>query len=71
MSAGLVDKNTKFMWKRIIENQPPKNMIVMTKVDDELGVRNEQKLKFDGKLWYTNDGSMYVYHTPTHWRYTI
>jgi hypothetical protein len=26
-------------------------------------------LKRQGNLWYTPDGSMYVYYTPTHWRY--
>lgn len=53
----------------------PECIIVMTKIDDELGVRNEQKLKkltrpgADRPLWWAPDGSMYVYYTPTHWRY--
>jgi len=23
----------------------------------------------DGRLWWTIDGAMYVYYTPTHWRF--
>ena len=35
------------------------------------GVRNEAPLKLHdrGRLWFFPDGSMYVYYTPTHWRY--
>ena len=46
----------------------PKDTVVMTKIDDEKGVRNEQTLKLIGRLWFYPDGSMYVYYTPTHWR---
>lgn len=46
---------------------PPKNKVINTKIEDENGVRNEQELKFDGKLWWFPDGSMYVYYRPTHW----
>ena len=49
--------------------QPPGNgVVVLTKIDDQQGVRNEQPLKRDGRLWFLPDGSMYVYYTPTHWR---
>lgn len=48
---------------------PPVNLAVETKIDDERGCRNQQKLKRIGNLWYFPDGSMYVYYTPTHWRY--
>jgi hypothetical protein len=48
---------------------PPVNgEVVMTKIDDENGVRNIQRLKKVGNLWWHPDGSMYVYYTPTHWR---
>lgn len=47
---------------------PPNGKIVMTKVDDANGVRNEQELKRSNNLWFFPDGSMYVYYTPTHWR---
>jgi hypothetical protein len=40
----------------------------MTKIDDERGVRNEQTLKRQGRLWFYPDDSMYVYYTPTHWK---
>jgi hypothetical protein len=46
----------------------PENVPVFTKIDDELGVRNEQPLKRQGRLWWFVDGSMYVYYTPTHWK---
>lgn len=48
---------------------PPENLVVETKIDDERGCRNQKKLKRIGNLWYFPDGSMYVYYTPTHWRY--
>jgi hypothetical protein len=44
----------------------PENVLVMTKIDDEKGVRNEQTLHRNGRMWY--GGSMYVYYQPTHWR---
>lgn len=47
---------------------PPQNEIVETKVDDASGIRNVQKLKLNGRLWWHPDGSMYVYYEPTHWR---
>lgn len=55
-------------WTRIIDHLPPENQEVETKIDDYMGVRNEQTLKRVGKLWMCPDGSMYVYYTPTHWR---
>lgn len=57
------------MWKEIKYCPAPTNMIVMTKIDDVNGSRNIQRLKFDGKLWWIADGTMYVYYTPTHWDY--
>lgn len=55
-------------WTRIIDSLPPENQEVETKIDDHMGVRNEQPLMRVGKLWMYPDGSMYVYYTPTHWR---
>ena len=53
----------------------PEGVVVMTKIDDADGVRNEQSLvkrtREPGKtrpMWWYPDGSMYVYYTPTHWR---
>lgn len=46
---------------------PPDGKVVMTKIDDSKGCRNEQLLKRQGRLWFFKDGSMYVYYTPTHW----
>jgi len=44
-------------------------VVVETKLDDIGGARNQQRLKRQGRLWFFEDGSMYVYYTPTHWRY--
>jgi hypothetical protein len=46
----------------------PEGVVVETKIDDEKGARNEQRLKRLGRLWLMEDGSMHVYYTPTHWR---
>lgn len=49
----------------------PEEELVMTKIDDEKGVRNEQPMLRRGRLWWINVGEpseMYVYYTPTHWR---
>jgi hypothetical protein len=59
----------------------PEGEVVMTKIDDSRGVRNEQPLRRRGNLWFSvnrekcphckkehGGDSMYVYYTPTHWR---
>ena len=46
----------------------PEDVPVETKIHDAQGCRNEQVLKRKGRLWWFEDGSMYVYYTPTHWR---
>lgn len=56
-------------WIEIRDQLPPKGVLVETKIDDENGVRNQQRLKLNAGLWYHPDGSMYVYYTPTHWRH--
>lgn len=44
----------------------PEGVELLTRIEDEHGVRNEQRLvKRDG-LWWLADESMYVYYTPTH-----
>ncbi len=53
------------VWRNI--QTAPENVVVLTKIDDANGCRNEQKLKRSGRLWFVPDGSMYVYYTPTHW----
>jgi len=55
------------IWKIISQQPPPKKMVVRTKLDDGNGIRNEQELVWDGKLWWLPDMRMYVYYTPTHW----
>lgn len=49
---------------------PPEGVEVNTKIDDQNGCRNEQKLVRKGNLWFTDTTlSIYVYYTPTHWSY--
>lgn len=58
-------------WHRTTTILPDIGEVVETKIDDENGPRNESKLKrggANGRLWFTSDGGMYVYYTPTHWR---
>ena len=58
-------------WVLCRDRLPPRDQVVDTKIDDEQGLRNEQRLKQivgGGRLWFLPDGSMYVYYTPTHWR---
>lgn len=48
---------------------PKENVIVQTKIEDEHGVRNVARLFRRCNFWFLEDGSMYVYYTPTHWKY--
>lgn len=48
---------------------PPEGEVVMTKIEDKDGKRNEGKLYLKNDLWWLEDGSMYVYYKPTHWAY--
>lgn len=55
-------------WTEVAKALPPEGRIVMTKLDNAQGCRNEQALKLRGRLWYFADDGMYVYYCPTHWR---
>jgi hypothetical protein len=55
-------------WKSTDSGLPPVNVVVDTKIHDADGCRNEQPLKWSGRVWFLADGSMYVYYRPTHWR---
>jgi hypothetical protein len=57
-------------WVAVDERLPDNGVVVDTKIDNEHGCRNEQPLKRQGGLWFVEDGSMYVYYRPTHWRPT-
>lgn len=54
-------------WKKVSEVLPEEGKVVMTKIDDEDGERNVQKLIRKKGLWFFSDMRMYVYYTPTHW----
>ena len=56
-------------WIFINLQLPPQNVVVEMKVDDKHGKRQIQKLKRISNLWWLPDGTMYVYYTPTHWRF--
>lgn len=53
-------------WNNNTPKSAPENVLLMTKIDDERGVRNEWPLYRQGRLWFNNNS--YVYWTPTHWR---
>lgn len=58
------------MWIKVSDYGPPEQEVVWTKIDDiKVGERNVQKLKRIKNLWWCEDGSTYVYYTPTHWKY--
>lgn len=54
-------------------SQAPEGVVVETKIDDHLGVRNEQKLYRDGGMWFMPipNGGTYVYYRPTHYRMPV
>lgn len=58
-----------YQWFRTNEILPPDGVIVKTMISDIHGERNIQTLKRMRNLWFYPDGSMYVYYTPTKWRY--
>ncbi len=47
---------------------PPERVVVETKIDDENGARNHNKLQRIGNMWFLRNGENYVYYIPTHWR---
>jgi hypothetical protein len=55
-------------WIACTSRLPPNGVTVETKIDNAQGVRNFARLKRRGNLWFFEDGSIYVYYTPTHWR---
>lgn len=63
--TALPEPITSSYWQTI--DSAPEGEIVMTRIDDGRGVRNEQPLIRQGRLWFVTDRSMYVYYTPTHW----
>ena len=55
-------------WIKCNKTLPKEGEVVMTKILDANGERNEQKLIRKGNLWFLEDSSMYIYYTPTHWK---
>ncbi|MBE9054025.1 hypothetical protein IQ243_27230 [Nostocales cyanobacterium LEGE 11386] len=55
-------------WNETTKTLPEEGVVVLTKIEDQHGCRNEQLLKRKSNLWFFPNGLMYVYYTPTHWR---
>ena len=68
MVGGDVSELSERPWQHVGYDKSPEGVVVETKIDDGVYVRNVQDLKRRGNLWFFPDGSMYVYYTPTHWR---
>lgn len=56
-------------WVDAQKAKPTENTVVETKIDDQYGVRNKSKNIYSDGRWLTHDGVMYIYYSPTHWRY--
>ena len=56
-------------WQNVASNPPPQHVVLLTKISDQHGERNEARLILEGRLWFFEDYSIYVYYTPTHWKY--
>ena len=54
-------------WISTSDRMPPQNLPVETKIHDSHGERNLTVLVLNNRLWFSGD--MYVYYTPTHWRF--
>lgn len=55
-------------WIRIIDRLPPENKEVETKIDDDMGVRDERVLVYYNKMWFKAEDFERMYIRPTHWR---
>lgn len=53
-------------WTSTLNELPDDGILVLTKIDDENGPRNEAELQRRGNLWFSGD--MYMYYRPTHWK---
>lgn len=58
-------KTTK--WIKTEDRLPAEKIVVDTISPDG----NQQRLFRYKNLWFLEDGSMYVYYTPTHWKIII
>lgn len=65
-------------WKAItLDNLPPENVVIETKVQDATGDRNQCLMRWErterGRMWFfanaLQTGVDYPYWNPTHWRH--
>lgn len=54
------------MWNETSRWMPPIGTVVEVLHGDKKTI---SKLKYDGRMWWTPDGAMYVYWNPTLWRH--
>lgn len=57
-------------WKKVDQELPPEDVIVQTKIDDVDGCRDKRLLCMHKERWVIPGTGMYIYYTPTHWRYS-
>lgn len=56
------------IWNKSIDGLPPEGIDVETKINDVDGERNHQIMQYKQGLWWIDNGKIYVYYRPTHWR---
>ena len=56
-------------WNKTSEVKPKDDRLVETMVVRDGNVSNVSKLRYHNNLWWLFSNDMYVYYTPTHWRY--
>ena len=67
-----MEKSNVVFWKETSKELPKENTIVETKLEEkDISRKTIVKLARKGNLWFREDMSMYVYYTPTHWRYIL
>lgn len=54
------------MWYETVVVLPPEGVKVLASMGPS---KQAQELIRKGYLWWLPDMSMYVYYTPTHWKY--
>jgi hypothetical protein len=59
-----VSTNQEPDWTRTADAVPPEGEVVLAM--DSGG--HVHRLKRQGRLWFVEDGAMYVYFVPTYWR---
>jgi hypothetical protein len=59
----LMETDFAVVWRNADSDPPPEGVVVLTMSPGGI----QQKLKRCGRLWFVEDGTMYVYYTPQFW----